>query len=774
MLELSLVLLGLIIVFVAWAYNNSQNQRRVEREILGLSSRLTDLEARLHHVEHGAPGQVSLPSEPVTATPRASVVASQPPTVVTPLPAPSTLFPAPTPPSKTKAEWESLIGGKLLNRIGALALIIGVGFFLKYAFDNNWITETARIFIGGSIGVALLVIAAASRKHGFSIFAQGLVGAGIAVLYLSVFASFNFYFLVSQPVAFSLMAGVTVIAFTQAFQYDSLAVSLLGWFGGFITPFLLSTGVSNEVGLFTYIMLLDAGLIAIVIRKSSWAVLEPLALGATYVIYFAWYLKYYSVADLGQTVVFLLLFWSIFFAERIYHEWKGGLAFKQFRLITGGGNALLLTANLYALVNPDHHEWMGAVTLAIGVLYGAAGYLVRRGKKEGTQSFAEFLLIAIVLLIAATAIQFVGYTTVMLWTAEALALLWVGLRLELRFVWISSLVLFIIALFKLLGTEGALAFTPIAQFAPILNRRSCAFLLLAVTSGAGAVFFGSGEKREHPKIADGLHFGWTILVFVVLTVDTVDFFRVRLVGSTGEEESHLMFTLFMVLSSVWALYSLPLLSSSLHRKLQPLMTVGLLALLLGFGLTAIRGITYDPISRFSLLWNERVLAILIVLGSGMLVNQWLRSGRSALRVPDEIPVVLRASIVLLILLLLTSEARDFFERKIWAVGVADQSHQESQLLSTLENLKQLLLSGIWLFYSIILMVFGIWRRTRAFRLISIVLFGLTILKIFVYDLSFLETLYRIFSFMGLGVILLVVSYLYQRYKAIIFEDNVQQ
>jgi uncharacterized membrane protein len=91
--------------------------------------------------------------------------------------------------------------------------------------------------------------------------------------------------------------------------------------------------------------------------------------------------------------------------------------------------------------------------------------------------------------------------------------------------------------------------------------------------------------------------------------------------------------------------------------------------------------------------------------------------------------------------------------------------------SDLENMKQLCLSAVWLLYSISLMGIGIWRRMRSVRVIAIVLFGVTILKIFIYDLSFLETLYRIFSFIGLGVVLLVVSYLYQHYKDLILQER---
>ena len=98
--------------------------------------------------------------------------------------------------SRSREEWESFIGGKLLNRIGALALIIGLGFFLKYAFDNNWISETVRVLIGASVGFISLGLAYRTHQKGFQIFSQGLIGAGISILYLSVYASFNFYALV--------------------------------------------------------------------------------------------------------------------------------------------------------------------------------------------------------------------------------------------------------------------------------------------------------------------------------------------------------------------------------------------------------------------------------------------------------------------------------------------------------------------------------------------------------------------------------------------------
>jgi uncharacterized membrane protein len=122
--------------------------------------------------------------------------------------------------------------------------------------------------------------------------------------------------------------------------------------------------------------------------------------------------------------------------------------------------------------------------------------------------------------------------------------------------------------------------------------------------------------------------------------------------------------------------------------------------------------------------------------------------------------------VVLVLILVTGETKDYFEKAKSILGERSNSIERSRL----NSLQQLSLSGVWLLYSIVLMVAGIWRRRRGIRIASMVLFGFTILKIFIYDLSFLETLYRIFSFVGLGVILLAVSYLYQKYKDVILGE----
>jgi uncharacterized membrane protein len=231
---------------------------------------------------------------------------------------------------------------------------------------------------------------------------------------------------------------------------------------------------------------------------------------------------------------------------------------------------------------------------------------------------------------------------------------------------------------------------------------------------------------------------------------------------------------------VWSVYSLGLSAVGRRTGLRSVLFSGMW-LVLGAGcLAGLRGLSFDPLSMFTPVSNIRV-GMLLVAVLALIIHVYQARGYSYRSDwIGEMAGIMRILAVSLVLVLLTSEVRDAFEKLIQQVagggvtqGMAEggEATARGTEITRLENLEQLSLSASWLFFSIVLMLWGIWKRTRNLRIMSIVLFGVAILKIFIYDLSFLDTLYRIGSFVGLGVILLSVSYLYQRYKAVILETE---
>jgi uncharacterized membrane protein len=820
--------------------------------------------------------------------------------------------PPPRAPSRTRAEWEALIGGKLLNRIGALALIIGIGFFLRYAFQNNWITPWMRVGIGILIGGALLIGGGASHKRGLQVFAQGLIGSGIAILYLSVYASFNYYQLVDQKTAFLMMSAVTVVTFSLAFKYNSLAVSFLGWAGGFLTPFMLSTGQANEVGLFSYIALLDAGLLAILAMKEAWLILEPLTLGGTYLVYVLWYYKFYSPADSLTTALFLTIFWLLFFVLDVFRLRRAG-AHSEVRQMVAVFNAIFYYLAIYVVIENLDPDWTAPATMIIGAVYLLTIIVAGRGRARDS-NFFRFILTAIVFLVLATAIRYSGFKLVFFWSVEGLALIGCAAFWNLRPVKHVALGLFAVTLIKLFATDGALSYYQAGNFTLLANPRALAFIILAASIGLstlvlkkrgpktssialeslnygwclllftliavetndyfsaqiavsagdvkgqlafnrslvlGLVFMGysvllvwfgsrarirsvvlsglavlalawgfielrsaafspiesftlianarvgavvlalaalliqirliklNAESLKRPgAVTSLLQWAWCILLFTVCTAETNDLFRQRMIRSPGAQ-SELYFNEFITLAIVWLIYSLPLAWYGLKRRLASVGAAGLLALAAAIVILATSTFSYEPISDFRLLLNYRAAAMAFALIALYLHSEWtkLESERRVAGLPlSNWSSLLRLGIALLALLLMTVETRDYFNRELFGLnqqtkpGVETIAQLSSQI-NSITNLQQMALSLVWLVYSILLIGFGIWRRVLALRILAIVIFGITILKIFIYDLSFLETLYRIFSFIGLGLILLTVSFLYQRYKTAIFDTG---
>jgi uncharacterized membrane protein len=137
---------------------------------------------------------------------------------------------------------ETTLGLNWINRIAVVTLLLGAAFLFKYGVDNEWFGPGVRVALG--IAAAIVSLLAGDRlwRRGQTIFAQGIIGLGLALLYLSIYAAAMLYHLFPQSLAFVAMAGVTGGAMGLAVLYNSQAVAALAMIGGYLTPPALSTG----------------------------------------------------------------------------------------------------------------------------------------------------------------------------------------------------------------------------------------------------------------------------------------------------------------------------------------------------------------------------------------------------------------------------------------------------------------------------------------------------------------------------------------------------
>ena len=265
------------------------------------------------------PGQMpaTAATAAIGATAAAAAAAGAPPSrppLVPPAPpaappprAPSRPTPPPPPPESKPFDWESLIGVKLFSWVAGAALALAAIFFLRYSLENGWLRPEIRMAIGLLVGLGLLVGCELKAARGYPQTANALDASGIAILFATVFASSALWHLIPATAAFGLLVIVTAVAVLLSIRRESMFIAVLGLLGGFATPALLSTGQDNPIGLFGYLLLLNAGL-AWVAYKKRWPTLTALSMVFTTVYQWAWVAKFLNADKLPIALGIFLIF----------------------------------------------------------------------------------------------------------------------------------------------------------------------------------------------------------------------------------------------------------------------------------------------------------------------------------------------------------------------------------------------------------------------------------------------------------------------------------
>jgi hypothetical protein len=206
---------------------------------------------------------------------------------------------------------ETIIGSRWLLYVGVLAIVVGVAYFEKLAIDNHWINETARVIQGGVVGLALIAGGLRLVNRRLTVYGQMICGCGVAVLYVSTYAAFNFYHLIGRPLALVVMCAVTALAAGLADRQRSQGLAILAVGGGFLTPFLMPAVTDTQIALFGYETVLIAGTMALAHRR-TWPALNIVSYVFTVVTVSSWAADFYLPSKYLPTEWFLTLFCGMY------------------------------------------------------------------------------------------------------------------------------------------------------------------------------------------------------------------------------------------------------------------------------------------------------------------------------------------------------------------------------------------------------------------------------------------------------------------------------
>ena len=389
------------------------------------------------------------------------------------------------------ADLESRIGSHWLNRIGIAAVLIGVSYFLKYAFDNNWIGPAGRVTIGLLAGIAVVIWSERFRSHGYQIFSYSLKAVGIGVLYLSLWAAFHVYSLIPSGIAFVAMLAVTASTAILAITQDAEILAAFALTGGYTTPLLLSTGVNKELQLFSYVALLDVAAVAMVARK-PWRRLLALAYAGTLILYIGWYSEFYNRSQLNLTVAFATLFFAIFAVAPLLARQPESEAapFAAVPLFLAFVNAGVYFLQVYAMFEEVDKHAMAWFALALAAVYI---YLSRQTQRyyPDPQNIERLhylhLALAIGFITVAIPIRLDGHWITIGWLVEAGVLLWLADRIRSTFLNIFAIGALALGVLRLVAIDDFHATTL------IFNARMGTYVVAIVVLGALAWY---GQRRS--------------------------------------------------------------------------------------------------------------------------------------------------------------------------------------------------------------------------------------------------------------------------------------
>lgn len=490
---------------------------------------------------------------------------------------------------KAERSLEELIGKRWLPLLGIGAVIIGVSFFLKYAFENDIIGVTGRVALGLLAGSALVGLGEYWSKK-YEKYSWVLIGGGIALYYLSIYAAFSFYNLIGQPTAFGFMVAVTAFAAFLAVWHSAMPLMAVAMLGGYLTPFLLPVDKpdltsfllyctvlnvgflavtafrrwrmlmviglvggfivplplmglqDNSLNWFAYLIMFDALILAVAVIK-KWHLMNLLGLLGSMLVFAAWYGRHFAVIGLEATEIFL----TILFVEYLVAMVAGAFVAKE---KTRNDDLWLLTINglwyflwSYFLLKPDYESYLGIFTALMAAVYIGLAYLALFLKKDDSQLYLFLGGLSLLFLTLVFPIQLHGYWITIAWAFEAAALAALGAKVQNQKIRLAALTVLIFTLVRLFLFDSAI--TGLANYTIFINKRFFSYLIVIASIVLMQRVFSaqqigtpkSGDLEGEKSLVSILASAANILFLIILSLEVIAFFNVRIVSTVIEQPS---------------------------------------------------------------------------------------------------------------------------------------------------------------------------------------------------------------------------------------------
>jgi uncharacterized membrane protein len=682
-------------------------------------------------------------------------------------------------PNIPKINLEEYVGGNLLSKAGIVVLVLGIGIFVKYAIDNNLINELGRVILGYLAGCGLLATAykLKSKYHNYS---AVIMSGAMAAMYFTTFSANYYYQILPREVAFALMVALTVLTVWQATRYQVEWIGIFGLVGAYAIPFLLDDHSGAVYKLFIYMTVINLGVMWLSFQQ-KWDWLNVVAYFFTWLIYVTWFATQYS-PDKHKVIalVFLIIFFLMNYFNQIVHVFKGKLTLELFYITRLVSNNFLFFSLGLAIAQDFDKNYRGLFLLFNAIIHGAICLFLARKKLVDNwlyyliQSFAWLAIIVII------PIQLDGHWITLVWTLGAATMYYFGRTKGISYFQNVALIILGLALVSLFGDWQAYK-EVVAPFLKSLQNSTflttCVFVL-----ATGFILRTNLDERHRPKPENEIQTSltWIIAIMLIVTsyslwVNEIAYWFVKqavLAKNVQSFEAEMLFEHYK--SACLTIYTFVFLAGLVwivKLKLSHNFTLVYVALVVsGLGIffwlcmPTLTDLKEDYLSEQSqatfwaiLIRYLTYLAVALLVWVNFKLIQQVKTALGQL--PKYFPLLVHG----LILLILSSELITWIE-------ILNQGKR----VYNIHQMTQTGFSLLWGSYAFMLVLLGFRQKIKNFRIAGIALFGVVILKLFLFDLNNASPIGKIIAFIALGLLLLILSFLYQKLKDKVLEDDQQK
>lgn len=621
--------------------------------------------------------------------------------------------------SKKDNTFENLFMGNVFNVMGAIAIIIACGFFVKLISPLIIFTPILKTLIGGVVGLAMVLFGIHTKKETLKRYSEILIGTGFSVLFITIYCTTILFKTFPLPVCVILGFILLSAAYYVADKQKTVSMISIALIGGYLNVFLVASEVS-AITMFAYLIFLNLLSILFAYRNPDKFSINIINIFVTLFVIICPGLLPHKI----QTLICPVILWSLYLAYDAISRFKNPKIYDTKTYLTWSNLAALVIFSL--VVCNGSHINIGCILVVASIVYNIVSSLFIYKQSDDFKPYIYNMLASILL-----AVYFLvdDVTRIIVWSIIAMIISVFVSTLKRDYLATWSLIFIGVATTALFFVNGVCYTDDISKYVPVFNSRLLAFAFPLLACILSSILYGKSTNKENLNISHILKLLYISLIYLFVVFEANDFITSKM----EKIETGMHFVKCMIFSIVGFKYALQVRKFGMMIKNVFIEMTGLLACIIALVVLMFAGYNYEPIGQFIPILNIRFIAFISGILACAFYAKWTKTSFWGYLATT------------LGFVLMLAESNDYIDK---------YSLPDSYLVSV-----------VLLLYSGIMMTIGIFKNNKVLKNSGIVVSLFTVVKIIFYDLANVEMTYKLIIFMILGFMFMLISYFYNKNKS---------